>query len=51
MHSPTLTAIKWWPGDREYSISSSPHPPPSAPKENKAGPQNSTDFDVQQTSG
>ena len=42
MHSPTMTAIKWWPGDREY--------PPSSPKDSKAGPQNSADGGVQQTS-
>lgn len=33
MHSPTLTATKWWPGDSEYpSIS----PALSVPKEKKS---------------
>ena len=27
MHSPTMTAIKWWPGDCEYA--------PSSPKDSR----------------
>lgn len=32
MHSPTLTATKWWPGDREYPSIAQPHLSPRRTK-------------------